>query len=182
MSNKSDASSAETDEIKRAYAIVGELVMLASALDNQMNVVCITALGLDKTPMLEPVVASLDSARKVEILKALAQKISSPSWKKSLVDYAKAVEKVNRARNVAAHSLLEIDRGKAVLTSTAAAKLFKSIDLQKKTVEKVALSHLEDGIRIAETTLHTGENVIANFEKADAEFKRRFRDKGPLAG
>jgi hypothetical protein len=51
-------------------AVVGRMVLMASLLENQMGETLIEVLTLDRTPNLMPVVATLDPARKVEILKA----------------------------------------------------------------------------------------------------------------
>jgi len=162
----------EEEETKRACAVVGELILITSALDNQLNQVCISVLALADSPMLEPLVASIDSARKVELLKAYASKITSAAWKKGLKDHAEAVEVVNRARNVAAHSTLSFQDGRAALHSIAAAKLFKSIDLKTKTTERIDLSELEKAIRKGEATLASGVNLLENFKRIAAERER----------
>ena len=165
------------DEAKRAYAIVGELVLIASALDHQLNHICISVLALTESPMLESVVASIDSARKIEILRGYATKITSAQWKMGLKDHADAVEAVNRARNIAAHSVMLFEDGKPVLHSPAAAKLFKAIDLKSKTAAKTNIGTLERAIRKAEVALSSGGNLLKNFERVAAERERR--KKGP---
>ena len=166
-------------KVRRACAIVGELVLIASALDHQLNHICISVLALTQSPMLEPVVASLDSARKVEILKAYASKITAIEWKKALKAQAEAVEKVNRSRNIAAHSVMSFENGEPVLTSPAAAKLFKSIDLATKTAEKIRFTELEEAIKGAEAALGSGMKLLENFSRVEAERKRRKKARKP---
>lgn len=161
--------SSEEEETRRACAIVGELVLIASALDHQLNRICISVLALTESPMLGPVVASIDSTRKIEILKAYATKITAPEWMKALKAHAEAVEDVNRLRNTATHSVLSFQGGKAVLSSSSAAKLFRSINLTTKTAEKVSFSKLEAAIKKGEAALGTGVDLLENFERVAAE-------------
>jgi hypothetical protein len=65
---------ASDGEFLAAYAIVGEIVLSATALDHQMNHVLIEVASLAKSPLLEAVIATLDPARKIEILKARARR------------------------------------------------------------------------------------------------------------
>src|ERR1700683_5276791 len=51
-------------------AIVGELVLVASALDAELNRVTAAALRLGDAPLLLPVIATFDPERKIEMLRA----------------------------------------------------------------------------------------------------------------
>ena len=167
----------QEEAVHRACAIVGELVLIASALDVQVNHVCISVLALTNSPMLEPIVATIDSPRKIEILRAYAAKIDAPQWRSALKKYVKSVEAVNKSRNIAAHSVISFQDGEAVLTSPAAAKLLKSINLADRTGEKLSFTKLERAIRKAEETLGTGVNLIANFDRVAEERARRHRPR-----
>ena len=158
---------------REMYAIVGELILIANALDHQLNRICISLFDLPDAPMVEPIVASLDSARKIEIIKAYASRLKSQDWKKGLKSHAKAVEVINSARNAAAHSVLSIKQDGAVLTSPAAAKLLKAIDLQTKTADTIQIDDLRSSIKKAEATLGSGENVIENLARLQIERRRR---------
>jgi hypothetical protein len=164
---------AEGEEAQRLYAVVGELVLTAAGLDDQLNRICIKVLNLGEAIMTEPVVASLDARAKIEILKENAKKISQPIWKKALKDHLEALEKVNKWRNIASHSIMSFKDGHAVLSSMAAAKLLKSIDLASKTATKTKTADLEKAILIGREAFATGENLIANFGRVATEFKRR---------
>ena len=54
---------------KEAYATVGELVLIASALDDLLNE---TVLDLGQAVLIVPVVATLEAVRKIELLKELS--------------------------------------------------------------------------------------------------------------
>src|ERR1039458_4101614 len=115
---------------RNALSQVGEIVLLASALDHQLTHVVIEVLHLTKSPMLEPVVATLESSRKVEILKGRLRHIRQPNWKKAVVKYVNLIERVNRSRNIACHSQMILKGEKFIFTSSQATKLFKNLRLE----------------------------------------------------
>jgi hypothetical protein len=167
-------SKQESRQSERACAIVGELVLTASALDDQLNRICVTLLDLDKATMAPPIVASLDSSKKIEILKAYARTLKKgQTWRKGILDRLEAVEEINRARNIAAHCVMALEGGNAVLRSMAAAKLFKSIDLATKTAKSVQLEFLQDAIKKGQGALGSGANVLENLGRMAAERTRR---------
>jgi hypothetical protein len=159
---------------REAFSHIGEVVLLASALDHQLTHVVIEVLHLTKSPMLEPVVATLESSRKLEILKGRARHIRQADWKKGVEQYAALLERVNRSRNVACHYQMIRDAEKFVFTSSQAAKLFKGLKLSGvPTVERISLQSIIDVIPIAEQALGVGMNLIENFQKVQAELDRR---------
>lgn len=158
---------------REMYAAVGELVLIATALDHQLNHVCIALFELPVAPMVEPVVASLNSPRKIEMIKARAALINAPDWKKGFKSHVEAVEAVNRARNSAAHSVMSTRDGRPVLASPAAAKLLKTIDLKTKTTSVIVLEDLRSSIRRGEAALGSGQNLLDNLERLRAERQRR---------
>lgn len=161
------------DEHRRAYALVGELVLLASALDYQLNHVLIAMLGLEPSPMLEPVVASLDSNRKIAILKQFAGTIKAKQWTDALKLHLNKVDDVNRVRNLAAHNLLTFEDGVHGLWSPAATKLLASIDFMKRAPKKIPLARVEEAVRKGEVALGSGQNLIENLARVNAERQRR---------
>jgi hypothetical protein len=157
-----------------ALSQIGEIVLLASALDHQLTHVVIEVLHLTKSPMLEPVVATLESSRKLEILKGRVKHIRQANWRKPLERYVDLVEKVNRSRNIACHSQMLRDGDKFVFSSSQAAKLFKGLRLEGvPTVERVPLDSIVSAIGIAEQALGAGVNLIENFERVQSELERR---------
>lgn len=158
---------------RHAYSVVGELVLIASALDSQLNKICIATLDLKASVLLEPAIGSIDSARKIEILKTYASKLKAAGWKKGIIKHAEAVENINRWRNIAAHSVISFHRGRVALISPAAAKLLRSIDIASKSASKVDLEDLEQAIRRAEAALGSGENLLKNLERVNQERDRR---------
>jgi hypothetical protein len=159
---------------REAFSQIGEVVLLASALDHQLTHVIIETLHLTKSPMLEPVVATLDSSRKLEILKGRLRHIRQGDWKKAVGKYVTLVERVNRSRNVVCHSQMIRDRKKFVFTSSQAAKLFKGLKLEGvPTVERISLKSIVDVIPLAEQALGDGVNLIENFQRMRAELERR---------
>jgi hypothetical protein len=165
---------AKDPEWREAFAKIGELVLLASALDHQLNHVAIEVLHLEKSSMLEPVVATLDPSRKVEILKARAKHIAQKDWKKGIEHYLDKVEQVLKARNIVCHSpLIKNERG-FEFAPPAASKILKSFDLtQPSLYRRAGLKQVEDAISITEGALGDGENILHNFAKVTTELKTR---------
>jgi hypothetical protein len=119
-------------------------------------------------------VASVDISRKIEILKSFAKSVAKePSWTKGLRRHADAIEEVNRARNIAAHSVMRFEAGKAVLRSNAAVKLLRAVDLKNKSIAAVRLKSMEDAIQNGLAAMASGSNLLDNLERVAAERARR---------
>lgn len=163
------------DKFRASYGLVGELVLIATALDHQLNHVLIHVLHLVSSPMLESVVATLDTVRKVEMLKARTKYISVKSWQKPVLVYIEKVEHVSKWRNIACHTpLIPDDKDGAVFASTAAAKLLKSLQIGKDPPDKrIPVEELKRAISTAENALGEGQNLIVNFQRVEAELKKR---------
>jgi hypothetical protein len=161
---------------RAAYRVVGELVLLATALDHQLNHVLIQVLHLVESPMLEAVIATLDTVRKIEMLKERSKFIAQSKWQKPVMSYVEKLERVSRWRNIACHTpLIPDEKYGAVLVPTAAAKLLKTLQLGKEPVAKrVPYVELKSAITLGESALADGLNLIDNFQKVNLERKRRF--------
>jgi hypothetical protein len=158
---------------KEAYATVGELVLIASALDDLLNEVVVTVLDLGQAVLIVPVVATLEAVRKIELLKERANHISQAAWKKSLKGFLDKVEKVFKARNIACHTVPVLNNGNWTLKPIAAAKLMKKLDLKTKTIPHVSVADLRSAITAGEAALGEGVNLIENFKRVSAEKARR---------
>jgi hypothetical protein len=124
--------------------------------------------------MLEPVVATLESSRKMEILKGRLRHIKQSDWKKEIQRYVDLVERVNKSRNIACHSQLLREGDTFVFSSSQAAKLFKGLKLEGvPTVERTPLGSVVQAIGAAEQALGAGQNLIENFERIRSELDRR---------
>jgi len=159
---------------REALSQVGEIVQIASALDHQLTRVVIGVLHLANSTMLEPVVATLDPSRKLEILKGRSKHVKQPNWRKPIEQYVDLVERVNRVRNIACHSQMLLEEDKFVFSSSQAAKLFKGLKLEGvPTVERTPLEAIVAAISLGEKALGVGENLIDNFKRIQAEIDRR---------
>jgi transcriptional regulator with XRE-family HTH domain len=161
---------------RAAYGVVGEVVLLANALDHQLNHVLIQVLHLVESPMLEAVVATLDTVRKIEMLKERSKFIGQSRWQKSVTVYLDKVERVWKWRNIACHTpLIPDDKHGAAFVPTAAAKLLKTLQLGKEPVAKrVPYGELKSAIALGESALAEGLALIENFQRLNAERKKRF--------
>lgn len=158
---------------KDAYAIVGELVLISNALDFQLSEAVISVLNLGNSIMLLPVVMTLDPARKIEILKAHAKHVSKPDWKKGITDFLDQVEHVLKYRNIACHTQPILEKDEWTLRPFAAAKLYKNIDIEQKTLKAVTMKELKEAISIAKSALGSGQNLIGNFQRFNAELTKQ---------
>jgi transcriptional regulator with XRE-family HTH domain len=161
---------------RAAYGVVGELVLLANALDHQLNHVLIQVLHLLESPMLEAVVATLDTARKIEMLKQRSKFIAQTRWQKPVLSYVDKIERVYKWRNIACHTpLIPDEKHGATFVPTAAAKLLKSLQLGKEPVAKrVPYAELKSTIRVGESALADGLSLIENFQQVNAARSARF--------
>ena len=169
MTGKNSASERNRD----AYATVGELILITNALDYQLASVLIVVLTLGDSPMLLPVIMTLESSRKVEILKTRASHISSKDWKNGLTEYLDKVERVLKFRNIACHTQPILENEEWTLRPFAAAKVYKNIDVKNKTLKAVTMKELRETITIAEAALGAGQNLIENFQRFNEELARR---------
>jgi transcriptional regulator with XRE-family HTH domain len=179
--SKKDSSFAPDDSdlrdasFRASYAIVGEIVLLTSALDHQLNHILIQALHLTEGPMLETVIATLDMVRKIEMLKERSRHISQQNWKKPLLSYVDKLERVSKWRNIACHTvLIPDDKHGAVFVPTAAARLMKQLQLDRPIAQRTAVTELKPAIRLGESALFDGTVLIQNLQKMNAERVRRY--------
>ena len=158
---------------RQTYAIVGELVMMANALDFLLNRVVIAAFSLQPTPLLEPVIATIDSSRKIEMLKKRAKLITNLSWKKAMLDFCKTTELVFKQRNIACHNPAYSDGQMFHFKPIAAAKLFQQLDLDGKTIKNYPPDEMKAAIQMGEAALGIGVNLLENLDRINAEMQKR---------
>ena len=183
--SKANRASAGTDEnakdekFRAAYSVVGELVLLTSALDHQLDQVLIQTLHLASSPLLESVIATLDMVRKIEMLKERAKHVSQPNWKKPILSYLDKLERISKWRNFACHTVLIPDeKHEAVFAPIAAARLMKNLQLgDHPTDKRTAIADLKPAITLGESALFDGMELIRNFQQANAERARRYDKK-----
>ncbi|MGY3130142.1 hypothetical protein ACVWZM_000824 [Bradyrhizobium sp. USDA 4501] len=161
------------EQWKEAYAKVGELVLLYTALDHQLNHIIVEVMHLSPSTMLEAVVATLDPRQKIEMLKSRASHIRQHDWKKAVKTHADRLERVAKVRNAVCHTpLIPSKKGDGFeFAAAAATKLLKSMQIRTKddyTVERLTLNRVDEAIALAEEALGSGQNILRNFEKVRA--------------
>ncbi len=163
-------------KFRAAYSVVGELVLITTALDHQLNHVLIQTLHLIESPILESVIATLDIVRKIEMLKERAKHISQPNWKRPLLSYLDKLERVSKWRNIACHTvLIPDDKHGAVFAPTAAARLMKNLQLDEHpNAKRTPITELCPAIRLGESALFEGLELIQNFQRANDERAKRY--------
>lgn len=166
------------DPNKDAYAVVGELVLISTALDHLLNRVLIAVFDLGvfdlgDALLLESVVAELDPKRKVEILKGRARHISAGDWKKGVIKFCDKVESVFAQRNIACHTPAALEGQVWTFKPVAATKLLKNLDFSEKKLRRFSVDDLKEAIAIGEAALGAGMNLIEDFGRVKAEANRR---------
>jgi hypothetical protein len=161
------------EQWKDAYATVGELVLAYTALDHQLNHIVIEVMYLAPAPMLEAVVATLDSRQKIEMLKSRAAHIRQPDWKKAVKTHADRLERIAKIRNAVCHTPLVPSKKSEGLefAPAAASKLLKSMTVRSKDdydLDRLTLDSVHEAIPLAEKALGGGEDILTNFVKVRA--------------
>jgi hypothetical protein len=157
------------------FAMVGELVLISSALDHLINRVLIAVMDLGDAPLLESVVATLEPVRKVEILKQRASHISNETWKKKVTKFCDKVESVFRQRNTACHTPPFLQDGVWTFPPIAAAKMLRNLDLPTKKLRPFSAKDFSTAISTGEEALGAGEILIENFKNLNVETKKRLK-------
>ena len=163
----------EKSKATEAYAIVGELILMASMLDYQVNKVMIELLHLEYSTMLEPTIATLDISRKIEIIKSRCRIMPKGVWRENTEKYVKLVEAVQGDRNKVAHGIMKIENGRPILVFMAAAKFLKLLDFKSGTLKSMEFSEFTPAIRKGEEALHLGGVLISNLEKLSQAVRDR---------
>jgi transcriptional regulator with XRE-family HTH domain len=160
---------------RAAYGVVGELVLITTALEQQLNHVLIQALHLADSSMLESVIATLDMARKIEMLKARSGHISERNWRKPLLTYLDKLERISKWRNIACHNpLIPNDKDGAVFAPTAAAKVLKTLKIgEQPTAGRIPIADFIPEIKRGESALFDGQVIIQNLQRMNAERRKR---------
>ena len=131
----------------------------------------IEVLRLGRAAMTEPVVATLDPARKLEILKEYSRHIKQKEWAKGIRAHVEIVEQVLKARNIAGHQpATPGPNGELYFRGSAASKVLKNL-----TGDQLPVAGLAKSIALAERALANGQNLIENFQRFGAEYERRRR-------
>jgi len=141
-------------------------------LDYQLTGVVIEVMHLEESPMLETVVATLDSRQKIEMVKARARKLTSPDWQKALLDYVDKIERTNRVRNTAAHTALlpKKDGDGFEFAPAQASKILKSMKISGREydLQRVSIEDIKNAVPTAEQALGDGQVLMENFSRLRA--------------
>ena len=139
--------------------------MIANAVDHLLNQLVIEALHLEKSPMLESVVATLDPRQKIEMLKARAKLINNADWKKGIRGFCDKAESLYRQRNIVCHTPAYLDGDTWKFKPVATAKLLNKLDLEKKTLSEFPFDGIKGAIATGEAALGTGVNLLENLKR-----------------
>lgn len=162
---RKDMSITEEDW-RTAHAEIGELVVLYTVLDHQLNHIVMGIARVAESPMVEAVIATLDPRQKIEILKARADHMQQADWKKGLKTHADRLERVARVRNMACHVPLVANEAKGILefAPAAAVKLMKSMTIVSRedySVERQPVGRVKEAIELGQKAFGGGQYLIS---------------------
>jgi hypothetical protein len=168
------------EQWKDAYAKVGELVLLYTRLDCQLNQVIIEVIRLAQSPirMREALVATLDPRQKIEMLRSRAAHIRQQGWKKAVKTHAGRLERVAKIRNAVCHTpMVPNKEGDGFEFAPASAtKLLKDMMFASKddyAIEGLTLDHVQEAKTLAMKALGGGEAILTKFAKARAALEKK---------
>lgn len=147
---------------------IGEQILWASFVDQQLNCAVISLLTLPQHMMIEPLVAQLDPRQKIELLKGRARLMPVEHWRKPILKWVKGAEEVSRKRNVVAHHRIHYVNGVLVLHSDQINKIMSSLEISDGRVRPKSLIGLSDilaWIEQAKKTVGDGRSLVANLER-----------------
>jgi hypothetical protein len=171
----SDAEQTPDELVQKVAAAVGELVLWANAVDDQLNRVLMLMLVLPEHPSIEPIVAQLDVRAKTEMVKKRARLIEEDNdWRRAILSWIKDAEKVGTHRNVVAHHQLRFEGDEPVLFSSQLTKLLATLTRELTFQPRNGLPEILQWIEHAKTTFDEGKNVQSNLERFAQEARNRF--------
>lgn len=163
MSGSDDASA--QNQAKEFCAAIGELILWASFIDDQLTKALTRMMALPEHAMIEPLIAQLDARQKSELLKRRAKIIEQPDWRSRIGNWVERAERANRYRNIVAHHSVRSEGGEILLHSNQLGKILASLDTSGGTIRPGKLKGLADirgWIKEATATFIEGNVVLDN--------------------
>jgi len=157
------------DGDKSFYAMVGELVVASTTLDDQMTSLLVYIFSGESNVCFAPILATLDAARKIEIIKAHCKMNSFARIPKALNIYTGKVEKVFKQRNIVCHTPPSREEGKWGYRPVALAKILHPRNTYNSSWAKDSLDKISEAISLAHVALQAGSDLIESYEKHRAE-------------
>ena len=151
------------------YATVGELVLLSTTIDALLNTLLIEAFHCGESAWLDPIIATLDTARKSEILKNHAKTINYAKMSKPITEFIDQVEIVMKQRNIVCHTPPTFEDGEWGFRPTALAKILRKSNTYRPQMIRESRDNLRAAIATGEAALQAGSELVAHYKKFNAE-------------
>ena len=166
------------EQWKDAYAKVGELVLLYTTLDHQLNHVIIEVIRLAQSPirMREALVPTLDPRQKIEMLRSRSAHIRQQGWKKAVKTHTDRLERVAKIRNAVCHTQMVPNKkgdGFEFVPAAAAKPLNNMMFKDDYSIEGLTLDHVREAKTLAMKALGGGEAMLTKFAKARAALEKK---------
>ena len=166
---------AQTEEF---FGTIGQLIVMGGILDDQLNTLTSSICHLSGSPMVEPILASIEFGRKCAIVKARCKFIDNTTWRSAILGYVKKAEKAYVARNIAAHSILSREGDDVVLRPTGAYKLLSGINLEKQDGDKTDISTMKRYVEEGYIAISEGTNLIPQVRALNELFLSKYKFSG----
>ena len=158
-------------EMENFCARVGELVLWASVIDQQLTEALIKLNFVDEEIMLHPLLSELDARVKAANIKVSCKHITAEDWKRSLKNWTDKCEKALSKRNIVAHHAVVEQNGNLVLKSPQARKILNSVK-DGKASKPFTVDDVEDWISQSKKVVEQGQTVLENLSRFQTERKR----------
>lgn len=163
---------------RKIYAIIGELILVASTADHCLNRITIHLFVFHGSPYAHPVISILDASRKIELIKSRTEIIPDSDFNIEMKDVIRDIEYIYKMRNIACHSTLTYAESghedDDYLVSLQATKVFKAH--RKKHLDKgrfikggTGINELQRAIDLNDTVVNLTNNLVNAMAKWNKE-------------
>jgi hypothetical protein len=159
------------EQDKTFYATVGELVILSTILDDMLNTLLIETFQCGNAVWLPAIIATLDTARKIEILKGDVKMKSHVKISKPIRDFLDKVEAVTKQRNIVCHTPPSYENGSWGFRPTTAAKLLHPSNVYNPRMMQESLDKINGAIVTANAALQAGSELIEHYKRMYDELR-----------
>jgi hypothetical protein len=163
------ADEIEPEQDKAFYATVGELVLLSTTLDALLNTLLIEMYRLGNSAWLDAIIGTLDTARKIEILKNQARLSGYAKVSKLTTELLDKVEVVIKQRNIVCHTPSTYENGSWGFRPTTLAKILNRSNIYSPRMIRDSFNNLKAAISTAQAALQAGAELIEYYKRRNAE-------------
>lgn len=153
-----------SEEDKVFYATVGELVVISTTLDAQLNTLLMEMYQLGHSPgksaWLDAIIGTLDTARKIEIIRGSVRRNSYAKVSKPTKEFLDKMDIVIKQRNIVCHTPPTYENGNWGFRPTTAAKILHPSNVYSPTIIPELFNKLKTAIAAGHAALQIGSKLV----------------------